>query len=149
MSDSHKGGCFCGAVRYETVGEPMRVSLCHCRYCQLRTGTAFGIGVYFNSEQITFNEGATDTYSYETESGATTELSRAQSAEQQFLGRFLQVPLAIWSRSLVLLLIHLHFGTMLNAKFSLARKQNFVRSWCLNPLMKAPFTNRLKEIVAA
>ena len=66
MSDSHKGGCFCGAVRYETVGKPIRVSLCHCRYCQLRTGTAFGIGVYFNSEQITFNEGATDTYSSET-----------------------------------------------------------------------------------
>ena len=36
----------------------------------------FVIGVYFNSEQITFNEGATDTYSYETESEATTELAR-------------------------------------------------------------------------
>ena len=76
MSSSHKGGCLCGAVRYETVGNPVRVSLCHCRYCQLRTGTAFGIGVYFNSEQVTFNEGTTDTYSYETESGNTTELSR-------------------------------------------------------------------------
>ena len=76
MSDIHEGGCFCGAVRYETVGKPMRVSLWHCRDCQLRTGTAFGIGVYFNNEQITFNGGATDTYSYETESGTTTELSR-------------------------------------------------------------------------
>jgi hypothetical protein len=85
MSDSHKGGCFCGAVRYETVGKPIRVSLCHCRYCQLRTGTAFGIGVYFNSEQITFNEGATDTYSSETVNLKThLSLLRVQNTMGQF-----------------------------------------------------------------
>ena len=75
-TETQTGGCLCGAVRFETVGKPARVSICHCRYCQLRTGTAFGIGVYFNSEQITFNDGATDTYSYDTENGSTTELSR-------------------------------------------------------------------------
>ena len=75
-TETQTGGCLCGAVRFETVGKPARVSICHCRYCQLRTGTAFGIGVYFHSEQITFNDGATDTYSYDTENGSTTELLR-------------------------------------------------------------------------
>ena len=75
-TETQTGGCLCGAVRFETVGKPARVSICHCRYCQLRTGTAFGIGVYFHSEQITSNNGATDTYSYDTENGSTTELLR-------------------------------------------------------------------------
>ena len=72
----HEGGCLCGEARYIVGGYPEPRGVCHCRYCQLRTGTAFGIGVYFNSEQVTFNYGATDTYSYETENGSTTELLR-------------------------------------------------------------------------
>src|SRR3954470_16480905 len=35
-----RGGCNCGAVRYE-VTEPLeRAGYCHCRRCQRRTGTA-------------------------------------------------------------------------------------------------------------
>ena len=37
------GRCACGAVRYETTGAPRRVSVCHCKACQRRTGSAFGI----------------------------------------------------------------------------------------------------------
>ena len=76
MSTIHHGGCFCGALRYSTKGEPKRTAVCHCRYCQLRTGTAFGISVYFGKSQVSFNDGARDTYSYETESGSTVNLSR-------------------------------------------------------------------------
>jgi hypothetical protein len=32
------GGCQCGAVRYELSGPPDRVSICHCRDCQLSSG---------------------------------------------------------------------------------------------------------------
>ena len=39
----HQGGCLCGKVRYETDGSPERSGVCHCRYCQLRTGSSFGI----------------------------------------------------------------------------------------------------------
>ena len=45
--EKHSGGCACGKVRYHSIGKPVRTGLCHCRYCQLRTGTAFGISVYF------------------------------------------------------------------------------------------------------
>ena len=79
MLETHTGGCFCGAVRYSTKGQPARSAVCHCRYCQLRTGTAFGISVYFSEDQVTFNDGACDTFSYETEGGNTATLSRCKN----------------------------------------------------------------------
>jgi len=33
------GGCMCGAVRYELAREPSDCGWCHCRTCQLSSGT--------------------------------------------------------------------------------------------------------------
>ena len=55
MSEIHKGGCLCGTHRYRVTGEPMRVSVCHCRFCQRRTGGACGVGVFFAEENIEIN----------------------------------------------------------------------------------------------
>jgi len=62
MSDTHEGGCVCGAVRYATQGDPLRVSLCHCTWCQRRTGSAFGTEAVFNDENITFTGTAPSVY---------------------------------------------------------------------------------------
>lgn len=35
--------CSCGQLRVVVEGEPVRVSVCHCRACQRRTGSAFGV----------------------------------------------------------------------------------------------------------
>ena len=35
------GGCNCGQVRYEVVGEPLRVGVCHCETCRKDSGSAF------------------------------------------------------------------------------------------------------------
>ncbi len=53
-SIGNSGGCFCGAIRFETLGEPLRVTICHCKWCQKRTGTAFGTEVVYNEDQISF-----------------------------------------------------------------------------------------------
>jgi hypothetical protein len=52
MIPEHKGGCICGGARFTARGEPLRVTICHCTWCQRRTGTAFGTEVVFESEQV-------------------------------------------------------------------------------------------------
>jgi len=37
----HEGGCLCGEIRYETMAEPVRVTICHCTFCQRLTGSAY------------------------------------------------------------------------------------------------------------
>jgi hypothetical protein len=34
------------------MGDPLRVTICHCKWCQRRTGTAFGTEVVFNDDQV-------------------------------------------------------------------------------------------------
>jgi hypothetical protein len=33
-----KGGCFCGAIRYEAGGAPFDQTVCHCSICRRTTG---------------------------------------------------------------------------------------------------------------
>jgi len=40
--------CACGQLRVSCRGEPSAVTLCHCLQCQRRTGSAFGIGAFFD-----------------------------------------------------------------------------------------------------
>lgn len=36
-----KGGCLCGAVRYELKAEPTVTAICHCTHCQRQSGSVF------------------------------------------------------------------------------------------------------------
>ena len=46
------GGCSCGVVRYRMHAAPMIVHCCHCRCCQLETGSAFAINALLEVEQV-------------------------------------------------------------------------------------------------
>jgi len=59
-----EGGCQCGAVRFCTVGVPVRALACHCTACKLRTGAAYGIGVYYNESDIEFHQGEMSKYRF-------------------------------------------------------------------------------------
>ncbi len=41
MAAARTGGCLCGAVRYESAGDPVFSLQCHCRDCQRQSGTAY------------------------------------------------------------------------------------------------------------
>lgn len=57
-----EGGCMCGKVRYSISGNPLRATICHCRWCQRRSGSAFGVELVFTKEQITFQSDACTVY---------------------------------------------------------------------------------------
>jgi hypothetical protein len=44
--------CCCGLLKAEADGEPAVVSLCNCIECQRRTGSPFGIGAYYEADQV-------------------------------------------------------------------------------------------------
>ena len=44
--------CSCGQLRLTAEGEPVRISVCHCLACQLRTGSAFGAQARFPAERV-------------------------------------------------------------------------------------------------
>jgi len=44
--------CACGQLSVQCLGEPQLVSVCHCRECQRRTGSAFGIAAFFAVDRV-------------------------------------------------------------------------------------------------
>ncbi|MEZ4299657.1 MAG: GFA family protein [Polyangiaceae bacterium] len=44
--------CSCTQLNAVTEGEPVRVSICHCRECQRRTGNVFGVQARFPRERV-------------------------------------------------------------------------------------------------
>ncbi|RVV98876.1 GFA family protein [Mesobaculum littorinae] len=47
MSDIHEGRCLCGELSYSVTGEPARVIVCHCRFCQRATGSTGMVDAIF------------------------------------------------------------------------------------------------------
>jgi hypothetical protein len=44
--------CSCGQLTAGVVGDPVRVSICHCLACQRRTGSVFGEQARFRRENV-------------------------------------------------------------------------------------------------
>jgi hypothetical protein len=64
MEEVHEGGCACGAVRYRVKNAPFRTSVYHCRNCQRRTGSAFGVGIYFKQQDFELLRGELKPYRF-------------------------------------------------------------------------------------
>ncbi len=69
-----KGGCICGAVRYELLDEPLFIQACHCTQCQTATGSAFILTMILEAHNFkTVSEGPTDTYTMKLGSGSLAD----------------------------------------------------------------------------
>jgi len=64
MAEMHEGGCLCGAVRFLTQGQPERTNVCHCRFCQHLTGSAFLVEPVFLKSNVEFTKGQVSTYDH-------------------------------------------------------------------------------------
>jgi hypothetical protein len=51
----HTGGCLCGAVRYEAVGEPLFAGHCYCPDCRKASGSGFIPFMGFSSDAVRFS----------------------------------------------------------------------------------------------
>lgn len=51
----HEGGCLCGRLRLRTQGPPRWQAVCHCRFCQRLTGSAFNAEAVFARDDVAFS----------------------------------------------------------------------------------------------
>lgn len=52
-----KGGCHCGAIRYELLKEPIDADFCHCSDCRRATGAPVSAWMDFASGDISWLSG--------------------------------------------------------------------------------------------
>ena len=63
------GGCQCGAVRSVVTAEPLAIYVCHCRECQKRSASAFGVSLLVPRGAFSLTAGEPRTWSRQTDSG--------------------------------------------------------------------------------
>ncbi len=51
--DERTARCSCGALSIRAQREPGLISACHCKACQRRTGSAFGVAVFYPRDRTT------------------------------------------------------------------------------------------------
>jgi hypothetical protein len=61
------GGCICGALRYEVTAPPARVTVCHCRWCQKATGSAYMVEPVFDRAALRVTRGTPAVYDHRSE----------------------------------------------------------------------------------
>jgi hypothetical protein len=49
---ARRASCSCGQLELAVTGEPVRISMCHCRACQRRTGSPFGAQARFVEAEV-------------------------------------------------------------------------------------------------
>lgn len=64
--------CSCGRLSMAIHGEPTKISACHCQACQRRTGSAFGVAVFYKKDQVE-TSGASTSYVRAGDSGRSIE----------------------------------------------------------------------------
>lgn len=67
------GGCLCGAVRYESSGDVLGTSVCHCTHCQQVSGSAFSVNVRVPVSSVSLTGDGVSTYTDTADSGNKVE----------------------------------------------------------------------------
>lgn len=65
------GGCQCGNVRYQSLGEPGALYACHCRECQKLSVSAFSMSLLVPRSGFRLTRGTPTSWTRPTASGQT------------------------------------------------------------------------------
>ncbi len=69
MAAKLAGGCQCGNIRYEILGEPKQLLACHCTDCQRQSGSAFGMTLVVDESDFRLTQGEVKTFTSTSEAG--------------------------------------------------------------------------------
>jgi hypothetical protein len=72
------GGCACGAVRYEVTAPPIFVNNCHCRLCQVQTGSTSVVNAFVEAEHLIQLSGETSRHVVKAGSGGDHVIVRCR-----------------------------------------------------------------------
>jgi hypothetical protein len=72
---SRSASCHCGDLALVCEGEPRKVSMCHCKDCQRRTGSAFSVAVFYAREQVRLEGGSPGRFERGSSSGRPVAFS--------------------------------------------------------------------------
>lgn len=59
---SMTGGCYCGAIRYDSTGAPVMKSQCHCRECQYISGGGPNYFMILPQEGFSYTAGTPNSF---------------------------------------------------------------------------------------
>ena len=68
------GGCFCGNIKYVANVDPQTATICHCKDCQVNSGSAFGFVIGVKDNSFNLKQGRLSFFIKTAESGSKREL---------------------------------------------------------------------------
>lgn len=69
------GKCFCGAIGYQAELDEKRIGICHCRDCQILSGSAFRMSSVVPIEHFRFTRGEPKYFDKRADSGAVRRMA--------------------------------------------------------------------------
>ncbi|MEE8305190.1 MAG: GFA family protein [Candidatus Tectomicrobia bacterium] len=69
------GGCFCGSIEYKASLDEAHVGICHCRDCQIFSGSAFRMTSWVAPENFEFTIGVPKYFDKKADSGKVRRMA--------------------------------------------------------------------------
>ncbi|HZR81622.1 MAG TPA: GFA family protein [Candidatus Binatia bacterium] len=66
---SRSARCHCGSLELACSGDPRKISMCHCRECQRRTGSPFSVAVFYERSRFEVRSGTSEVFERSSASG--------------------------------------------------------------------------------
>jgi hypothetical protein len=96
---SRRGGCACGAIRYELAEDPLIVHACHCRDCQRLTGSAFVVNLWIERASVTTSGASPRSFALRAGSGRRHEVFFCGDCGTTLWSHYHVVPAALFVRA--------------------------------------------------